>query len=67
MTGDGDVSGIMPAVLFLYGEISLRDCMDLYGDRQYTHNMIDHVTEMCMPPLLQKKPLKKITALIYKE
>lgn len=63
----GAVSGIVPAVLYLYGELSLRDCVELYGDRQLAKNMTDHVTEMCLPPLLQKKALKKITALINKE
>ncbi len=62
-----NVSGIVPAVLYLYGELSMKDCIELYGDRQLAKTMTDHVTELCLPPLLQKKALKKITALISKE
>ena len=67
-TVDGEVTGILAAVLYVYGEITLRECIGLYGgDKELAKNMIERVTEQCLPPLLQKKALKKITALITKE
>ena len=61
------VRGYLPAILYLYNILSLNDCIRAYGDKKTAFDIIDSMTEQCLPPLLQVRALKKILPLIHKE